>query len=66
MAEPQTTARYRLLDRLAALLGIWALRRLYGADCDTNIRDDFPGEDVHCLGCDATKIVNHMREIVHG
>lgn len=53
-----------LVDRLAARVGTWALRRLYGADCETDVLDDFPGDTtVRCLSCDATRLVEHMKEI---
>jgi hypothetical protein len=51
-----------LLDRIACYLGIWALRRLYGADCETDVRDDFPGEAVNCISCDAKRLVVDMQE----
>ena len=60
------TSLYRA-DRLAAAVGIWALRRLYGADCPTDVRDDFLGEDVgYCLSCDAGRLVKSMLEIRSG
>lgn len=60
-------APWPLLDRIAAYAGIWALRRLYGADCLTDIREDFPDDpDVQCYGCDAKRLVEHMRTIIKG
>lgn len=53
-----------LLDRLACHAGIWALRRLYGADCQTDVRDDFPGERTDCLGCAAKRLVMSMQELL--
>jgi hypothetical protein len=53
-----------VLDRIACRLGIWALRRLYGADCATDVRADFPGEDLDCISCDAKRLVESMREIL--
>ena len=52
------------LDRVACRVGIWALRRLYGADCETDVRDDFPGEKVDCISCDAKRLVENMQEIL--
>jgi hypothetical protein len=57
------TGSIGLLDRLACLVGIWALKRLYG-ECSTDVHDDFPGDpDVRCIGCDATKLIHNMREL---
>lgn len=53
-----------LLDRIACLVGIWAFRRLYGADCRTDVRDDFPDERANCLSCDAKRLVTSMQEIL--
>jgi len=53
-----------LMDRIACRFGIWALRRLFGADCEIDVRKEFPGEDVECLSCDATRLVKSMREIL--
>lgn len=59
-------ASWPLLDRIAAHVGTWALRRLYGADCQTDVLDDFAGDTtVRCLSCDATRLVAHMQEIIH-
>jgi hypothetical protein len=53
----------RLLDWVARRLAVWALRRLYGADCRTDIREDFPDEpDTICLSCDAKRLVKHMQD----
>lgn len=53
-----------LLDRIAARLAIWALQRIYGDPCETDVRGDFPDEpNIQCIGCDATRIVAHLREI---
>lgn len=52
------------IDRLACVVGIWSLRRLYGADCDTDVRDDFPSEKIDCLGCDAKRLIESMREVL--
>lgn len=53
-----------LIDRVAARLGIWALRRLFGADCTTDVRDDWPDEpNMHCPSCDAKRLVAAMRDI---
>lgn len=60
-----TVDPWPLVDRVAAYIGVWALRRLYGANCETDILDDFPGDtSVRCLSCDATRLVKHMREIL--
>jgi hypothetical protein len=54
-----------LLDRIAAHVGIWALRRIYGADCPTDVQDDWPDDpNVRCLGCDATRMVSDMRGLL--
>jgi hypothetical protein len=56
-----------LIDKLAARVGIWALRRLFGADCSTDVRDDFPDEsNAHCMSCDAKRLIECMKELVHG
>lgn len=53
----------RGLDWIAARLGCWALRRLFGADCETDVRDDFPGEDVgYCASCDAKRLIEIMSD----
>lgn len=52
------------VDGIAGRVGIWALRRLFGADCPTDIKDDFPGEDVACISCDATRLVAAMRDFL--
>lgn len=54
----------RLREFIALRVGIWALRALFG-ECETYIWDDFPGEGMTCLGCDATKIIRAMRDILH-
>ena len=54
----------RGLDRVAAYVALWALGRIYGPDCETDVREDFTGEEVHCLGCDATRIKVNLRELV--
>lgn len=52
-------------DRIAARVGMWALQRLYGANCKTDVRDDFPDDpDIECLDCYATKLVADMKEIL--
>lgn len=54
-----------IVDRIACWLGIWALRRLYGADCETDVRDDWPDEpDLNCISCDAKRLVTSMQEIL--
>lgn len=55
--------RLSILDRVACRAGIWALRLLYG-ECETDVADDFPGEGLTCLGCDATRLIKSMREIL--
>ena len=52
-----------LLDRIAVYMGIWALRRLFGANCKTDVHDDFPGEpNLVCPSCDAGRLVKIMLE----
>jgi hypothetical protein len=53
-----------MLDRVACYLGIWALRRLYGADCETDVEEDWPGEGMVCLSCDARRLVVSMSELL--
>lgn len=54
-----------IIDRIAVILGTWALRSLYGADCETDVRDDFPDEPgLTCLSCDAKRIVTNMRGLL--
>lgn len=52
-----------LLDRIACRVGIWALVRLYG-ECATDVHDDFPGEKLDCISCDAARLIKAMREIL--
>lgn len=52
------------VDGIACRVGIWAIHRLFGEDCETDIRDDFPGENINCIGCDATRIAAAMRDIL--
>jgi len=54
-----------LVDRIACRLGIWALRRLYG-ECETDVREDFPDEKLECAGCDATRMIRRMQELING
>ena len=54
----------RGLDRIAVYVALWALDRIYGGDCETDVRKDFPGEEVECLGCDATRIRVHLRGLL--
>ena len=56
-----TYVKYREL--IALRLGIWALRTIYG-ECQTYIWNDFPGENLHCASCDATKVIRDMREML--
>ncbi len=65
-ATSQTTTLPSLgiLDRIACRAGIWALRRLYGANCAIDVRDDWPGENLECIGCDAQRLVTSMQEIL--
>ncbi len=44
-----------LLDRIAAQLGMWALRRLFGADC--------PDHDDNCASCQAARLIELMGEL---
>jgi hypothetical protein len=65
--ETETTVvRFPLLDRFAARVGIWALRRLYGADCETDVNADFPGEGMYCISCDAKRIILSLADIANG
>lgn len=53
----------RLIDRIAAHVGAWALRRHFGADCPTDVRDDFLGDkNAQCASCDARRLIDAMRE----
>ena len=53
-----------LIDIIAARVGVWALRRLFGGDCPTDVRDDYPGRsDFACLSCDAKRLIDCMTEI---
>ncbi len=55
-----------LLDRIAARVGMWALRRLYG-ECEVDVRDEFPDEpSATCIGCDASRLIRHMEDMVRG
>lgn len=47
------------LDRLAAWVGAWALRRLYG-ECPL---EDF---DAGCQGCQASVLIRDMDDIARG
>ena len=60
----RTFLKYSILDFVAIKAGVWALRHLYGADCETDVRDDFPDDPVlQCISCDAKRLVNAMLEI---
>lgn len=55
----------RTIDRIACLVGAWALTRLYGSDCETSVKEDFPDQPElwdNCLSCDATRIRKNMQE----
>lgn len=53
-----------MVDWIAARLGAWALKRLFGADCPTDVRQDFPDEpDARCLSCDAKRLIEAMKEM---
>lgn len=54
----------RLTERLAVHLGVWALKRLYGADCKIDVRDEYPGEDVRCPSCDAKRLIDEMKTLL--
>jgi hypothetical protein len=57
--------RIGILDRLAVILGMWSLRRLYGAGCKTDIRDDFPDDPtLRCISCDAGRLIADMKELL--
>jgi hypothetical protein len=59
-------AAWPVIDRIAAWVGVWALRRLYG-ECATDVREDFPEDpDVVCIACDATRLIKSMEEIARG
>jgi len=49
--------RLGLRDRVACHVGIWALRRLYGADCGPDTAEG-------CISCDAKRMVENMQEIL--
>jgi hypothetical protein len=51
--------------RVVAWIGAKALRFLYGT-CASDVHDDFPGEDVRCSGCDATRLIHEMEDIAYG
>jgi hypothetical protein len=61
--QSNTEDQVSILDRIACRVGIWALVRLFG-ECDTDVLDDFPGEGLNCLGCDATRVIKSMREVL--
>jgi len=51
-----------ILDRIAVIFGVWALRRLYGANCDIDVRDEFPDDpSLQCISCDAGRLVKDMQ-----
>ena len=57
--------RLGILDRLAVFVTIWGLRRIYGADCATDVREDFPdAPELYCISCDAGRLIRNMREIL--
>lgn len=45
-----------ILDRLACILGIWALRRLYQPECHSF--------DVNCPACRAADMIATMEDIL--
>lgn len=53
-----------LIDRIAVVVGTWALHRLYGSECETYVWEDFPNEpDTECLSCHATVLTKSMKEL---
>ncbi len=50
------------IDIVAVKVSIWGLRRLFGADCETDVRNDFPEGyvELYCLSCDAKRIINSL------
>ena len=52
-----------MLDRLLARLGIYILTRLFVPNCQTDIRDDFPGENLVCTSCEAKRLITCLREL---
>lgn len=56
----------RIIDLVALWLMAWALRRFYGADCETYVWDDFAGEpyEAECLSCDAKFLIQETRELL--
>ena len=54
----------RTIDHVAAFIGIWAVKRLYGPGCATDVHDDFLGEPgINCISCDAKRLLNAMKDI---
>lgn len=60
----RTSKGLGIIDRLACRVGIWALQRLYG-ECDTDVRDDFPDEKLECAGCDSTRMIRRMQDLLN-
>lgn len=55
-----------IIDRIACHVGTWALRRVFGADCETDVREDWPDEpNMYCVSCDAKRLVGVMQDILH-
>ena len=55
----ETTIRLPWMDRLAAFVGAWALRRVYGCCAPTDYEPE-------CRSCQAGKLVREMEDIARG
>jgi hypothetical protein len=54
-------------ERLAAYVGVWAVRRVFGLGCATDVRDDFPNDPTaQCIQCDAARVVAYMKSVMSG
>lgn len=57
MTKPETTPLFQsTIDKLTAMVGIWALQRLF-------VCDDCEGEEVNCVSCLAVRMIEAMRGI---
>lgn len=65
----------KIIDRIAIKVTTWGLDRLYGIDCESKVWDEdddlinIPGYEPYnhktdyCLSCEATRLVEKMKEI---
>ena len=53
-------------DRIVALMGIWALQRLYTADYDADPQNGHLERSIDCPSCHVTRVISDIQEMLHG